>query len=109
MAAIVASLGPAQRSHGMGLDTHIDRRRFLQGGLIAGAALFSPAFLREALAGPAVPGAGPYGALLAPDANGLMLPPGFSSRRIAQGASLVENTVYPWPFAPDGQATYRTG
>jgi hypothetical protein len=87
----------------------LDRRRFLQGGLVAGAALLSPAFLRDALAGPAVPGAGPYGALQAPDANGLMLPPGFTSRQIARGGSPVEGTAYPWHFAPDGQATFRTG
>ena len=87
----------------------IDRRSFLQSGIVAGAALFSPAFLRSALAGQALPGAGPYGALQAPDANGLMLPPGFTSRKISKGGSLVEGTAYPWHFAPDGQATYRTG
>lgn len=87
----------------------LDRRSFLQTGLVAGAALLSPAFLRAALAGPAVPGAGPYGALQAADANGLMLPAGFTSRQIAQGGSLVEGTTYPWHFAPDGQAMYRTG
>jgi secreted PhoX family phosphatase len=90
-------------------DMELDRRSFLQTGLVAGAALFSPAFLRTALAGPAVPGAGPYGPLQAADANGLMLPQGFVSRQIAEGGSLVEGTTYPWHFAPDGQAAYRTG
>lgn len=93
----------------MAATTHLGRREFLAGGLAAGAALLSPAFLRAALAAPATPGAGPYGPLQAPDANGLMLPEGFTSRQIARGGRPVPGTAYPWPFAPDGQATFRTG
>jgi secreted PhoX family phosphatase len=89
--------------------TNIGRREFLAGGIAAGAALLSPAFLRAALAAPATPGPGPYGPLRAPDANGLMLPEGFTSRQIARGGQPVPGTAYPWPFAPDGQATFRTG
>jgi hypothetical protein len=86
------------------------RRNFLATG-IGGAAvlLFTPAWLRQALAAPALAGAGPYGELLPPDANGLQLPPGFTSRQIARGGAPVEGTAFPWHFSPDGQATFRTG
>src|SRR5687767_6693664 len=93
----------------MGPITNIGRREFLAGGIVAGAALLSPAFLREALATPATPGPGPYGPLNPPDANGLMLPNGFTSRQIARGGKPVAGTAYPWHFGPDGAATYRTG
>lgn len=93
----------------MAFTTSIDRRQFLAGGIVAGATLLSPAFLREALAAPATAGPGPYGPMGAPDANGLMLPEGFTSRQIARGGQPVPGTAYPWHFAPDGQATYRTG
>ena len=56
---------------------------------------------------PARAGASPYGPLGPPDANGLMLPPGFSSREIARGGSTVAG--YPFPIFPDGQATFGTG
>ena len=85
------------------------RRHFLATGFGGAAALlFTPAWLRQALAAPAVAGAGPYGELLPPDANGLQLPPGFTSRQISRGGTPVEGTAFPWHFAPDGQATYRT-
>jgi secreted PhoX family phosphatase len=74
----------------------------------AGALALGPAFLREALAAPAVAGASPYGPLGGPDANGLMLPPGFTSRLIARGNLPVEGTTYLFPIFPDGQATFRT-
>ena len=75
----------------------------------AGALALGPAFLREALAAPAKAGASPYGPLGAPDANGLMLPPGFSSRIVARAGQPVAGSGYVWPIFPDGQATYRTG
>jgi hypothetical protein len=84
------------------------RRHFLATGLGGAAALFTPAWLRYALAAPAVGGAGPYGELLPPDANGLQLPPGFTSRQIARGGTPVEGAGFPWHFAPDGQATFKT-
>jgi hypothetical protein len=61
------------------------RRDFIASGALAAGALLSPAFLRHALAAPATAGESPYGPLQPPDANGLMLPPGFSSREIARG------------------------
>lgn len=92
--------------------TGIRRRDFLaSGALAAGALAISPAFLRDALAAPAQAGPSPYGPLQPPDANGLMLPPGFSSREVARGLQPVPGTAYPWPVFSDGQATYpsRTG
>jgi secreted PhoX family phosphatase len=84
------------------------RRHFLATGLGGAALLFTPAWLRQALAAPAVAGAGPYGELLPPDGNGLQLPPGFTSRQISRGGMPVEGAGLPWHFAPDGQATFRT-
>jgi secreted PhoX family phosphatase len=83
------------------------RQLIVSGALVAGALAGSPRLLREALAAPARAGASPYGPLGPPDANGLMLPPGFSSREIARGGSTVAG--YPWPIFPDGQATFATG
>jgi hypothetical protein len=80
------------------------RQLIVSGALAAGALAGSPRLLREALAAPARAGASPYGPLGPPDANGLMLPPGFSSREIARGLSQVAG--YPWPVFPDGQATF---
>ena len=37
-----------------------------------------------------------------------MLPKGFTGRQIARGGRPVEGTTYPWHFAADGAATYRT-
>jgi uncharacterized protein len=86
----------------------ISRRQLIVSGAVAAGALAgSPAFLRQALAAPARAGASPYGPLGPPDANGLMLPPGFSSREIARGLSQVRG--YPWPIFPDGQATFPAG
>lgn len=87
----------------------ISRRRFLAtGALAAGTAAFGPGLLRDALAAPAVAGEGPYGPLLPPDANSLMLPEGFRSRLIARRLEPVPGTSYSFPIFPDGQATYPT-
>jgi Bacterial protein of unknown function (DUF839) len=74
----------------------------------AGALLFSPAFLRDVLAAPVGAGNSPYGPLQPPNAAGLMLPKGFTGRQIARGGRPVDGTTYPWHFAADGAATYRT-
>lgn len=87
----------------------INRRELLKSGAVAaGAFTLVPAFLREALAAPAQAGPGPYGPLGAPDANSLMLPAGFTSRRIAVGGQVLGGTGYTPPRFPDGQATFRT-
>ena len=88
------------------MNAKVRRREFLVTAAGTAGALMSPAFLRDALAATATAGVGPYGPLLPPDANGVMLPAGFTSRRIARGGDVVGG--YPWHFASDGQATYRT-
>src|SRR5215218_8493782 len=88
------------------MDRISRRQLIVSGALAAGALAGSPRLLREALAAPARAGVSPYGALGPPDANGLMLPPGFSSREIARGLSEVAG--YPWPVFSDGQATFPT-
>ena len=47
-----------------------------------------------------------YGPLLAPDANGLRLPAGFTSRVIAVSGQAVGDTGYIFPANPDGAATF---
>jgi uncharacterized protein len=55
----------------------------------------------------AAPGAGsPYGDLRAADANGIMLPPGFTAREIARAGRTVTGTNYVWHQWPDGGATF---
>jgi uncharacterized protein len=88
------------------MDRISRRQLIVSGALAAGALAGPPRLLREALAAPARAGASPYGPLGPPDVNGLMLPPGFSSREIARGLSQVAG--YPWPIFPDGQATFVT-
>jgi hypothetical protein len=46
------------------------------------------------------------GALGDADANGLRLPPGFTSRVIARSGELVAGTDYVWHGSPDGAATF---
>ena len=88
----------------------LTRRDLLRtGALAAGSLGLAPAFFRSArAAAPAAPGPGPYGPLLPPDANGLMLPEGFTSRVIAQGNQPVPGTGYVFPIFPDGSATFPT-
>jgi len=90
----------------------LNRRAFVRAGLLAGGALaLGPSFYSRAFAhGPVTVGDGPYGPLQPFDANGIALPPGFTSREIARGGQLVEGSVppYVWHFATDGQATFPT-
>jgi hypothetical protein len=88
----------------------IRRREFVGTGIAAAGALaFGPAFWRRAFsAEAATAGVGPYGPLLPPDANGIMLPQGFKSREIARGLEVVPGTTYPWHPYSDGQATYAS-
>ena len=63
----------------------MNRRQFFHTGLaVAGTFSLGDAFWQRAYAAPAQTGPGPYGALVGPDANGLYLPPGFSSRKVAE-------------------------
>ena len=85
----------------------LSRRQFVGSGALAAAALaFGPSFWQKALAAPTTAGAGPYGPLNAPDANGLMLPNGFNSREIARAGAPVAG--YSWHNSPDGMATFGT-
>ena len=86
------------------------RRDFVAAGAAAAGALaFGPTFWKRAFeAEGATAGTGPYGPLLPPDANGIMLPAGFSSRVIARGNVPVTGTTYAWHIFSDGQATYAT-
>ena len=52
------------------------------------------------------PAPGPTGRCSGRDANGIMLPQGFTSRVIARAGLPVPDTAYVFPPAPDGQATY---
>src|SRR5918996_3197076 len=86
----------------------LNRRQFL-GWTAAGfcGVTLGAAFWRGVFAQPAVPGPSPYGPLAdTPDANGLRLPAGFTSRVIATTGQLVPNSAYPWHPAPDGGACF---
>lgn len=81
------------------------------GGVVgAGAAALTGSLWREgAWAAVAQRGPGPYGAMAAPDANGIRLPRGFTSRVVARSGEVVAGTDYPWHFAPDGAACFPAG
>lgn len=88
-------------------DDAWDRRRFLRAGLAAGGgAACLPLFARQVLA--QEPGRSPYGPIegRVPDANGLVLPEGFTSRIVAVSGDPVDGTPFRWPAFPDGAATF---
>lgn len=88
-------------------EASVDRRSFLRStALAAGVAALGPSFWHRAYAATAQPGPGPYGALQAPDVNGVMLPKGFTSRILATSGDVVAGTTYPWHPAPDGGAVF---
>ncbi|MFI1399901.1 alkaline phosphatase PhoX [Streptomyces sp. NPDC020681] len=89
----------------------MERRSFLRGAVIgtSAAALGGTLWRGAALAAPAQPGPGPYGALQPADGNGILLPNGFSSRVIARSGQTVSGTSYTWHNAPDGGACYADG
>jgi len=89
----------------------VERRSFLRGAVIGtSAAAFGGTLMAgAAYAAPAQPGTGPYGALGSADANGIMLPAGFTSRVIARSGQTVPGTSYTWHNAPDGGACYADG
>lgn len=87
----------------------MDRRNFLRTvALGAGAVTLGPEFWKRAYGAPAQPGT-VYGPLQAADANGLMLPAGFTSRVLARTMQPVGDTGYVWHGAPDGGAVFSTG
>ncbi|HEX2486854.1 MAG TPA: alkaline phosphatase PhoX [Myxococcota bacterium] len=90
----------------------LTRRSFLRDALVAAGAVAASAggglLARPAGAGRPRPpgGAQAYGPLQGPDANGLRLPAGFTSRVVARSGSLVAGTSYVWHGAPDGGAVF---
>lgn len=104
------------------LSAPSSRREFLRRMFFSAGALASPPWLSgcdsstpmPAGAGRAgVPGTSRFasiGPLQAADANGLMLPAGFTSRVVAvSGQAPVLGGTYAWHTFPDGGATYPTG
>ncbi len=89
----------------------MERRSLLRAAVLGGtsAALGGTLWRGAAHAAPAQPGTGPYGPLGAPDANGIRLPGGFTSRVIARSGQRVGTTSYTWHNAPDGGACYADG
>ncbi|MFG3160462.1 alkaline phosphatase PhoX [Streptomyces sp. NPDC048232] len=88
----------------------MDRRTLLRTAVVGGSAVLGGTLWRgAAYAAPAQPGSGPYGALGSPDANGLRLPAGFTSRVIARSGQKVAGTSYTWHSAPDGGACFADG
>jgi hypothetical protein len=77
----------------------VRRRAFL--GTVAASPLLLAAV-------PSVRSREPYGELQTADANGLMLPPGFTSREIGRQGQTVGASAYPWHVFPDGGATFAT-
>lgn len=87
----------------------MNRRRFLRRASGMGAALgLGSAFWQRAFSQTAQPGPSPYGPLRGPDANGLMLPEGFTSRIVAKSFEVVPGTGYQWHIFPDGGACVPT-
>ncbi|MFJ4537909.1 alkaline phosphatase PhoX [Streptomyces tibetensis] len=89
----------------------MERRNLLRAAVLGGtsAALGGTLWRGAAYAAPAQPGTGPYGPLGSPDANGIRLPGGFTSRVIARSGQRVGTTSYTWHSAPDGGACYADG
>ncbi|MCX3286444.1 DUF839 domain-containing protein [Streptomyces sp. NEAU-H22] len=89
----------------------MERRSLLRAAVLGGtsAALGGTLWRGAAYAAPAQPGTGPYGPLGSPDANGIRLPAGFTSRVVARSGQRVGTTSYTWHNAPDGGACYADG
>ena len=86
----------------------LTRRSFLA---VSAAATASTALAAVSArpAGALSDGDGPYGPLATePDANGLLLPAGFTARVIARYEEPVAGSGYPWHLFPDGGATFAT-
>jgi hypothetical protein len=80
------------------------RRAFLRRAAALGVAgLVGPLASRARAQTGCLDGVGP---LLPPDANGLMLPAGFTSRVVATSGQTVSGTSHVWHSDPDGGATF---
>ena len=90
----------------------MDRRGFFRIALTsAGAAACLPTAAMAGATTRRQPTPGPYGSLdgRAADENGLLLPEGFTSRRVAVAGEPVGDTGYRWHVFPDGAATFDDG
>jgi len=76
------------------------------GGIALAGGLLGRAF--DVMASPAVVGAGPYGPLQAPDANGIRLPQGFTSREIARTGKPLGKSGNLFHTLPDGMGSFKT-
>jgi uncharacterized protein len=91
----------------------VTRRALLRAGIAASAIAATARWSQPAPAAPASPaepGAGAYGPLSPePDANGLFLPKGFTSRVVGvSGQPVLKSSSYEWHPFPDGGATFAT-
>ena len=87
----------------------MERRSFLKAAVLtAGAVAVQPTFFLRGV-NAACSGTSPYGDLGLPDANGIRLPAGFSSRLLARAGDVVPGTSYVWHGAPDGGAVFALG
>jgi len=77
-------------------------------GVLGAGLTGATSFATRAHAAGAGTGADDFGPLQAPDANGIRLPAGFSSRVVATSGSSVPGTAHVWHAAPDGGATFAT-
>jgi hypothetical protein len=97
----------------------MDRRQFLRRAISTGGGAALLPTIAMAAPQPTAGGvrrragqaAGPYGSIegRAPDANGLMLPEGFTSRIVGTAGEQVGTTGYEWHVFPDGAATFDDG
>ncbi len=90
----------------------MDRRGFFRVALAsAGATAMLPTAAMAGAATRRQAAGGPYGSIDGgtPDENGLLLPEGFTSRRIAVAGEPVGDTDYRWHIFPDGAATFDDG
>src|SRR3712207_3492440 len=88
----------------------MDRRAMLRTTVMGAGAVALPFTTWSAAYGaPAQNAPGPYGALRAPDANGIQLPAGFTSEVVARSGRAVPGTTYTWHQAPDGGACFANG
>lgn len=86
------------------------RRNFLRAAMVGvGVTAFGNTLTPGAMAAPAQNAPSPYGALQPADANGIQLPPGFTSRVIARSGHNVSGTSHQWHPAPDGGAVFADG
>lgn len=88
----------------------MERRNLLRAAVVGtGSVAFGFTMTRPSFADPAQTGPSPYGSLQAADANGVMLPQGFTSRIVARSSQTVPGTSHTWHGAPDGGACFADG